>query len=271
MLERPLFSVVIPTYNCAQYLEQSVRSALDQTLPKEQVEVLVLDDGSADETPGLMRRFGDRVRYVRLPHGGVSKARNTGIQMARGTYVAFLDADDYWFPQRLERVLEVLRSEDRIFVNTEYYFETGGKRWDAPFFRSRSFACMFQLNPRAQFEFALEENFIHTMSIVPRTALLEVGGYNERLRYGEDWDLWLRLLEAGYAVRLAPEPCAVYRYMRPGASTTRHDYAMARDRLFVLSQYPQSVSPYRLKKARLLAHWYRVQHALRRFAPAHQP
>lgn len=260
--EAPIASVVIATYNCAAYIRQAVASALDQTLARELYEVIVLDDGSTDDTASVLAEFGNAISYVRLDHGGVSKARNHGIRMARGRYVAFLDADDYWLPQRLERALDVLKSDERIFVNTDYYLETKGDLATEPFFRSRSLECLFELEARSQFDFALEQNFIHCMTVAPKKALHAAGGFNERLCYGEDWDLWLRLLECGYAVRLVREPCAVYRYMRPGAASSRYNYRMARDKLFVLSQYPGAVSPYRWRRTTLSAGWVGLQKAI---------
>ena len=124
-----------------------------------------------------------------------------------------------------------------------------GKRASVPYYRSRNLTCLFDLDAPAQLEFALEDNFINCMGIVPRRMLLDAGGFNPQLRYGEDWDLWLRLLERGAPARLIPQPSAVYRYQRPGATTTRHDLGMASDRLNVLSRYPDAVSPARLEKA----------------------
>lgn len=265
-LDEPLFSVVIPAYNCAGYIGQSISSAIKQTLGRSAVEVLVLDDGSTDDTRARVARFGNAVRFIQLQHGGVSRARNAGIEAARGRYVAFLDADDYWFPQRLERAASFLQDRRaECFLNTEFYVETGGKRSNIPYYRSRNLNCLFDLEAPAQLEFALEDNFINCMVIAPRRMLLDAGGFNPQLRYGEDWDLWLRLLEAGAPVRLVSQPCAVYRYQRPGATTTRHDLGMASDRLRVLSRYPDAVSPARLEKAQHIEKRLRLKQAVSRF------
>ena len=266
-MPEPLFSVVIPAYNCERYVGQAIRSALSQSIGAERLETIVLDDGSSDGTRETIRSFGDAVRFVPLEHGGVSRARNAGIAMARGRFVAFLDADDYWLPHRLEYALGLLEREDRVFVNTEYYVETDGTRSPDPYYKSRALRCLFQLSAPAQIAFALEDNFINSMVVAPAQALKEAGGFNPRLRYGEDWDLWLRLLRLGYAARLVREPCAVYRFARPGATTTRHDAAMARDRLYVLSQYPQAVSPYRWQRSVALARRLALRAFVRRLVP----
>jgi glycosyltransferase involved in cell wall biosynthesis len=267
--ERPLVSVVIPAYNCAQYVAQAVESVLRQSIGAPQIETIVLDDGSSDETPAVVRRFGDAVRLVQLNHGGVARARNTGIEMARAELVAFLDADDYWLPKRLQRALELFAADPHIQVNTEYFVETAGEMSTTPYYQSRGLRCLFELSAPSQLDFALEDNFINSMVIAPRSALIDAGGFNPRLRYGEDWDLWLRLLKAGYAARLVREPSAVYRYQRPGATTTRHDAGMAADRLFVLNQYGSAVSPYRRQKALSLLRRLQLRQTLGRFIPAH--
>lgn len=267
--ERPVFSVVIPAYNCAAYIGDAIRSALAQRIGRKYVEVLVLDDGSSDDTASVVASFGDAVRFVQLDHGGVSRARNAGIDMATGSYIAFLDADDFWFPQRLQRAVSFMQGRTDIFVNSEFYVEVDGVRNPRPYYEMRGTRCLFSLDARAQFEFAIEDNFIHTMVIAPRKMLVDAGGFNQELRYGEDWDLWLRLLDAGYPVRLIPQPSAVYRYHRPGATTTRHDLGMATDRLRVLSRYPAYVSPYRMHKAKDVEWRLRLKQVVSRLVRFH--
>lgn len=262
--ETPRVSVIIPVYNCEKYIGQAIQSVLGQTAGANSIDILVLDDGSTDGTADVVRAFGDALRLVHLRHGGVSAARNAGIRMAYAPLVAFLDADDYWLPRRLESVLALFSAETRIFANSDFYVETDGVRNPTPYYVSRGLRCLFELSAASQLDFALEDNFINSMVVAPRDALIAAGGFNERLRYGEDWDLWLRLLKMGYSVRLSLEPGAVYRYQRPGATTTRHDAGMAADRLFVLSQYGNAVSPYRLHKARSVALRVQMGEALHR-------
>lgn len=96
----PLCSVVIPTYNRGRYLERAIRSVLDQMLPGD--ELIVVDDGSVDDTPQVLAGFGDRIIVVPGPHGGAGRARNHGIALAKNDLVAFLDSDDIWLPGKLE-------------------------------------------------------------------------------------------------------------------------------------------------------------------------
>src|SRR5947209_2263946 len=99
-------SAVIPVRNGAEYIADAIRSVLDQTAPP--LECLVIDDGSTDATPEIVRSFGTRVAYVCQSHAGVSAARNHGARRARGELVAFLDHDDVWLPTKLERQVEAL-------------------------------------------------------------------------------------------------------------------------------------------------------------------
>src|SRR5262245_53826716 len=103
----PLVSVVIPAFDAEAFLAETVESVLRQTWRRR--EVIVVDDGSTDGTPGVVRRFGDAVRYLRQENRGGGAARNAGASAARGDLVSFLDHDDLWAPETLERQVDVLR------------------------------------------------------------------------------------------------------------------------------------------------------------------
>jgi glycosyltransferase involved in cell wall biosynthesis len=105
-MSSPLVTVLIDTYNYGQYVEEAVESVLAQDLPVEQREILVVDDGSTDDTEERLRKFGNSIMYLRKPNGGQASAFNFGLERARGEIVAFLDADDYWLPGKLRRVVE---------------------------------------------------------------------------------------------------------------------------------------------------------------------
>ena len=105
----PRVSVVIPTYNRAGTVGRAIASALAQT--DQDREIIVVDDGSTDATAAVVARLGDAVRYVRQENRGVAAARNRGIREARGAYVAFLDSDDEWLPEKLDRQVTVLERE----------------------------------------------------------------------------------------------------------------------------------------------------------------
>ncbi len=104
--QRPLISVLIDTYNYGRYVEEAIESVLAQDFPADEREILVVDDGSTDDTPARVRKFGGAVTYLRKSNGGQASAFNFGLSHAGGKYVALLDADDYWLPGKLSRVAE---------------------------------------------------------------------------------------------------------------------------------------------------------------------
>ncbi len=106
--DRPIISVVIPTYNRAAFICRAVDSALGQTYAP--LEVVVVDDGSKDDTREVLRKYGDRIRYVAKENGGVSSARNVGVREATGEYIAFLDSDDTWVPEKLAVQMDIFRA-----------------------------------------------------------------------------------------------------------------------------------------------------------------
>ena len=114
----PRVSVVIPTYNCEQFLDRTIDSALRQTY--QDFEIIVVDDGSTDGTQSLVAGYGKAVRYVYQPNQGASAARNTALSQASGEFIAYLDADDLWLPEKLARQVEFLDAHPACgFVHTE--------------------------------------------------------------------------------------------------------------------------------------------------------
>jgi glycosyltransferase involved in cell wall biosynthesis len=122
-----LVSVIIPTYNYGRFLAEALDIVLGQTVSD--LEVIIVDDGSTDDTPEILARFDDpRVRAVRIPNQGVSVARNTGLDLASGEFVAFLDADDRWLPEKLARQLAMFRADPDlglVFTNLRRFNEAG--------------------------------------------------------------------------------------------------------------------------------------------------
>ena len=113
-------SVVIPAYNAEQHIGRAIDSVLAQTRPAD--EIIVIDDGSTDATAEVIRSFGDRVTLIQQKNAGVSVARNTGIEAATGDWIAFLDADDEWLPEKLKRQAEHLsRNPDLRWTTGNYY------------------------------------------------------------------------------------------------------------------------------------------------------
>jgi glycosyltransferase involved in cell wall biosynthesis len=121
--QKPLISVLIDTFNYGQYVEEAIESAIAQDFPAVEREVLVVDDGSTDDTAERVRKFGKAITYLRKPNGGQASALNFGLRHAAGKYVALLDADDYWLPGKLSRVVEEFERKPDVGMVYHAYCE----------------------------------------------------------------------------------------------------------------------------------------------------
>jgi glycosyltransferase involved in cell wall biosynthesis len=186
---------------------------LQQT--EQDFEVLIIDDGSTDDTSDCARSFaGDpRVRVISQPNRGPSAARNAGLAAAQGFYVSMLDADDLWLPEYLAMMGGALDANpDAPFAYTDAWVLDDGTG------RIRRTPAMFYQRPpstvpdaRAFFLLLLDRNFVYTSVTVRRSVLDEVGGYDEELSTGEDWDLWLRIVARGMRPVRPPGLLAIHR------------------------------------------------------------
>ncbi len=210
-------SVVIPAFNAARTIRSAVRSTLSQTAPV--LEVIVVDDGSTDATAEVVGAIADpRVRLVSRANGGPSAARNTGIAAARGEWVAFLDSDDLWLPRYVETASAALTAAPNPgFAYTDAYVFHSGRG------QVKRGSAMDALDPpppdRAGFLAALlRRNFVFTSATVPAAVLSAVAGYDESLPLSEEYDLWLRILVAGFDPVWMGGRLAIYR-MHPGQTS----------------------------------------------------
>ena len=205
----PKVSVVIPTYNRAHFIEKCVSSVLDQTFKPE--EIIVVDDGSSDGTWKKLQRMefkqsfenNTTLRYIYKTHGGVSSARNIGIKKSTGEYVAFLDSDDSWKKNKLERQLrslEMNRFSCRISHSDEIWIRNG-----------------IRVNPMKKHHKSggnLFEKCLKMCCISPSTALVhktvfdDIGYFDENLKACEDYDFWLRFC-AHENVHFVPEALVI--------------------------------------------------------------
>jgi hypothetical protein len=202
-LERaPRFSVVIPAYQASATIGETVESVLAQTVPPH--ELIVSDDGSTDDLEHALAPFGDAVRLVRRPHGGIAAARNAGVEAAAGEFVLILDADDALLPRKLEALtaLAVARP-DLDLLSTDVFFETGGQR-AGRFGAANPFAVSDQRT-------AIFRSCFVGWPAARRTRLLDVGGFDPALRSSQDWACWIRLILGGSAAGLYDEPLSIYR------------------------------------------------------------
>jgi len=219
----PSFAVVVAAYQATATIAEAVSSALDQTLPPQ--EVIVCDDGSTDDIAGALERFGERVRLVRVPHGGPGRARNAAAAVATAEFLVILDADDSWPPERLEAIGELARRRPDIdVISTDSWFERDGRR-SGRFYEQRGFPVADQRQA------ILEWCFVHGHAAVRREAWQRAGGQSAEIVHGEDWDLWVRLIHAGATVGCVAEPLATYRIWDGSLSANRAASLAARARV----------------------------------------
>lgn len=236
-MRQPVVSVIIPTYNCSELLPQAVRSVLAQGLPPEDLEVVVVDDGSTDDVATALAPFGAGVTSLRQANAGPAAARNRGVAASRGVYVTFLDADDYWLAGCLRAMLALAVGDAPALVTVDLYYETNGVRDAQSVFTRGRLDAFFDLAADAQYRRALEGGLFSYMTLMPRRLFDELGGFDPALHFGEDYDLSLRCLARGIPVRAVRRPLAVYRYLRAGASTTIWSSAKIRSLMRMLQPH----------------------------------
>mgnify|MGYP000321373830 FL=1 len=205
----PLVSVVIPTYNREQYLQKALGSVLAQTY--QCFEIIVIDDGSTDDTATLIRSFKKDITYIYQENQGISKARNVGIRNSRGDFIAFLDSDDYWFPEKTELQIALFQKHPEYGMVAS---RCASIRLDG---RYR------ETNRPGSSGWVLEQlfraNFIRTSSaIIRRECFNRIGLFDEELKECEEYDLWLRIA-AQYPIGFINKSLAVYIDNPTGVST----------------------------------------------------
>ena len=204
-----MISVIIPTYNRASFIGEAIRSVLNQDYFKRRaaahrLELLVIDDGSDDDTAEGVRSFGDRVAYHRFPHRGVSPARNAGLELARGEFIAFLDSDDLWKKKKISIQMEFMEANpEAVACYTEEVWMRRGEH----------------LNPREKhrkhtgwiFDKVLPLCLLSLSSCLFRKKVFEeLGCFDEELPACEDYDFSIRLAHK-FPLYLIPKPLIIKR------------------------------------------------------------
>jgi glycosyltransferase involved in cell wall biosynthesis len=215
-------SVVIPTYNRAQYVTKSVESVLAQSFTD--YEIIVVDDGSTDGTPEALRPYADRVTTIYQENAGPSAARNKGIAAARGRWVAFLDSDDEWYPEKLAaQMADLGRRSDLCAHFTNVLFDVADGE-PVSLFDVRGFDASEQPDrvlERPLLRVLHKEIVTLSAFIARRDVLLNAGLFDTRLTIGEDRDLLMRVALAGPWGYRADNLVRYYRRLDGGLSLTR--------------------------------------------------
>lgn len=212
-MSRSLVSIVIPCFNAQAFVGEAIASALAQTWPA--VEVVVVDDGSTDESLRVIESFGSRIRWTSTPNRGGSAARNLGLEMASGELIQFLDADDLLRREKLERQLPVVReSPDALVFSDGTWVGGDGEAPNSHHLRTDSCEDPVQFMLRAG---------LHTAAAIHRREwLTRIGGFRVDLPCAQERDLYLRLAASGRRFQRLAEPLYV---MRPVPGSVSWDHA----------------------------------------------
>ncbi len=215
--DNPLVSVIIPTYNRAGVICRTIDNVLAQT--HREIEIIVVDDGSTDDTQAVLSRYSGQIRVISQSNTGPARARNRGIEVASGEFIAFQDSDDLWVPTNLERQVDLLKRSDQSVVcclcNAIFRYE------GRPEFTSFQRAWLFpscgegvwtNVSDVLATRFVL---FCQTV-LIRREVLRRIGGFDETLKYHEDYELPLRLALEGPWVFIR-EPLTIWQQGAPGS------------------------------------------------------
>ncbi|MGB9234957.1 MAG: glycosyltransferase family A protein [Terriglobales bacterium] len=241
--QQPLVTIIIPAYQAAERIRETLDSVFEQTYPN--FEVVLVNDGSPD-TEALeqaIRRYGESVIYIRQENRGPSGARNTAIRAARGKYIACLDSDDVFLPDHLSRLVALLERDALDLAYSDSHLTRGGVRVGLYFERQPQ-------HPPVTFEKLLTEECAVPTSgvVVSRQAMIDAGLFDERYRCCEDFDLWLRMSFRGAKMGLLPQPGIEHRLLPDGLASD--DYLLKQALIEVyrktLSTLPVSAEQSRL-------------------------
>jgi glycosyltransferase involved in cell wall biosynthesis len=219
-------SVVIPSYNSARYLPQAIDSVLAQGF--RDLEVLVVDDGSTDDTGDVMKRYGPPVRYIQQSNSGVAVARNRGIEESQGRYVAFLDADDTWLEHKLEKQLAALEAYPDCGLCYSAFTAVGADLTPLYVGRSNRRGAAFE-------DLLMRGNVVGSICSVlcERKLLADTGGFDASLSQCADWDMWVRLAAHTDFIYLDSE---LVTYRQHDTNMSRNAPLLERDSLRVLGK-----------------------------------
>ena len=182
-----LVSVIIPAYNSEEYIVDTIKSVLAQTY--KQIEIIVIDDGSTDGTSNILKPYIHKIKYIKKENGGASSARNKGIVNSNGDYVAFLDADDLWRKNKIEKQMAIFKEFPDVGL---VYCDSS--TFDKEGVIHSSLSEIVETPTGNVLEAMIVHNFLNNSSIVVKRVCFDIAGlWNENLINGNDYDMWLRV------------------------------------------------------------------------------
>lgn len=255
-------SIIIPTYNCGEYILEAIDSALGQTY--EDKEVIVVDDGSTDRTRTILDEYVSvgKIKYFYNERAGVAKARNFGLSQADGEMVAFLDADDVWVSNKLEKQVRLFTNSEIGLVYSDMEFFGVGR------LVGKRFSDIAKLRRGRVMDELIDENFISTSTVVARLKLVnKAGGFDEEFSIGEDYALWLKIARMA-SIDFSAEALVKYRIHAKQSSKSAHKTYKSMARLWKKLAGDPDFEPWQTK----IKKNYRqslIKMIIRRIWPAH--
>lgn len=239
----PVVSIIVPAYQAEGWLHDCINSVLNQTFTN--WELIVVNDGSTDATGAIVIHYEQqdkRIRHLFQENGRQAKARNTGIKASSGAYIAFLDADDLWTPDKLQQSLELLHESGCDMVCTNAWEWDGESPLSAC--RTKSTEDAIYSGKNAELLFTTGNRIALLTAVVKRDALLSVGAFDEDLLLSsaEDYDLWIRLIKAGYKIRSVSDCTAIYRLHASSATHGDHIATIPAARVILKNFSPDDFS-----------------------------
>ncbi len=217
-------SVIIPTYNCATWLAECLQSVLDQSRPPD--EIIVIDDGSSDDTEPVIDRFKSEIIFIRQENQGQSVARNNGVAISSGKWLAFMDADDIWFPHKLEKQLDYLKQNPHFSMVASDMTE--GVNLDSE--TTSLFSKFADIHEGKIFRRLLRSSYIFPSTVVIRKSVYDkFGGFDPSLQMMEDLDLFMKVAR-DYEIGIIQERHAFRR--RHLTSISKNEHALLKKAAF---------------------------------------
>ncbi len=221
-----MVSVIIPTYNRESWIKDAVESVFSQSYLN--YELIVIDDGSYDDTSKIIRSFGTKIRYFFQSNSGSSVARNKGLELSHGEWITFLDSDDLWKTEKLKKQMKILQKEpqfkicytDEVWIRNEKFVNPGKKHLKFSGWIYPQCLPLCIISPSSV--------------VIHRSVLQEIGSFDPSLPVAEDYDLWLRI-SSRYPIKLLPQKLIIKRGGHPDQLSKKY-WGMDRFRIKALEK-----------------------------------
>jgi glycosyltransferase involved in cell wall biosynthesis len=236
VIKNPLVSIIIPAYNAEKYIKGAIESALAQTYKN--IEIVVVDDGSTDKTKDIVKEFADkRIKYIYQKNSGVAITRNTGIKNSTGEYIAFLDADDYYFPKKIEEEIKFLEQNkkfDLVYCNMVHFYDNAPNKY----FTHKGYF------PSGNVFGDLLNGFFGQLNavLIPKKIFNKVGLFDANLHYSEDWNLCLQIARFGFSFGFLNKRLVKIRISSDSHSRMENQWKMKNNNLMIFERLFDSMT-----------------------------